>query len=132
VGGSQGRENNTTVSVSEHYSSSCFCLKHETFWRLDSVSASGERNSSIEWAQLRRYHLKPETDSSLQNAVLNKNRAMDNVQKHNNCINTPSSQTFRREIHLKMTIKKKEKQRRCSLMLSSYLITVLAPQRAVQ
>jgi hypothetical protein len=27
--------------------------------------------------------------------VLNKNRTMDNVQKHNNCVTIPSSQTFR-------------------------------------
>jgi hypothetical protein len=30
-----------------------------------------------------------------QDGVLDKNRAMDNVQKHNSCINVPSSQTFR-------------------------------------
>jgi hypothetical protein len=43
--------------------------------------------SSIDWAQL-----KTETKSSLQNVVfLNKNRTMDNVRKHNICINVPLS-----------------------------------------
>jgi hypothetical protein len=32
---------------------------------------------------------------SLKHCILNKNRTMDNVQKHNNCINISSSQTFR-------------------------------------
>jgi hypothetical protein len=50
--------------------------------------------SSIDWAQLSRFHLKTETESSLWN-VFNKNRTMDNVQKYNNCINIPTSQTFR-------------------------------------
>jgi hypothetical protein len=47
---------------------------------------------SIDWAQLNRFHLKTETQSSLRNAVycninrkvfLDKDRTMDNVQKHN-------------------------------------------------
>jgi hypothetical protein len=43
--------------------------------------------SSIERAQLSRFHLKTETESSLRNVVfLNKNRTMDNVQKHNVCL----------------------------------------------
>jgi hypothetical protein len=43
--------------------------------------------SSIDWAQLSRFYLKTETESSLQNVVfLNKNRMMDNVQKCNICI----------------------------------------------
>jgi hypothetical protein len=59
----------------------CWCLKIAT--------------SSINWAQLSRFHMKTETESSLQNVVLlNKNRMMDNVHKRNNCINIPSSQTF--------------------------------------
>jgi hypothetical protein len=49
---------------------------------------------SIDWAQLSRLHLNTETESSLQNGVLNKNRTMDNVQKRNSYINVPSSQTF--------------------------------------
>jgi hypothetical protein len=53
------------------------------------------RSSSIDWAQLSRFHLKTETESCLRNIVLNKNRTMDNVQRHNSCINIPSSQTFR-------------------------------------
>jgi hypothetical protein len=36
--------------------------------------------SSVDWAQL-----KTDTESSLRNIVLNKNRTVDNVQKHNNC-----------------------------------------------
>jgi hypothetical protein len=31
--------------------------------------------------------------------VLNKNRTMDNIQKHINCVNRPSSQTFRPYLH---------------------------------
>jgi hypothetical protein len=37
-------------------------------------------------AQISTFHLKTEAESSLRNVLLNKNRAMDNVQKHNNCI----------------------------------------------
>jgi hypothetical protein len=51
--------------------------------------------SSIDWAQLSRFHLKTETESSLRNVVLVKYRMMDNVQKHNNSINIPWAQTFR-------------------------------------
>jgi hypothetical protein len=59
---------------------------------------------SIAWAQLSRFYLKTETGSSLRNTVfwninrtvfLDKDRTMDNVQKHNNCTNVPLSQTFR-------------------------------------
>jgi hypothetical protein len=58
--------------------------------------------SSIDWAQLCRFYLKTEIECSLRNVVLNKkqdgvlnkNRTMDNVPKHNSCINVPSSQTF--------------------------------------
>jgi hypothetical protein len=39
--------------------------------------------SSIDWVLLSRFYLKTETESSSQNVVLNKNRMMDNVQKHN-------------------------------------------------
>jgi hypothetical protein len=51
--------------------------------------------SSIDWAQMSMFYLNTETESSLRDVVLNKKRTMDNVQKHNNCINGPSSQTFR-------------------------------------
>jgi hypothetical protein len=48
-------------------------------------------------AQLSSFYLKTEPESSLRNAVyiLNKNRTMDNVDKHNNCINILLSPTFR-------------------------------------
>jgi hypothetical protein len=41
--------------------------------------------SSINWAQLSRFHLKTDRIQSPKR-VLNKNRIVDNVQKHNNCI----------------------------------------------
>jgi hypothetical protein len=50
--------------------------------------------SSIDWAQLSRFCLKTETESSFRNAVfwninrmvfLNRDKTMDNVQKHNIC-----------------------------------------------
>jgi hypothetical protein len=61
--------NELNYYVSGHYPSSCFYLKHTMFQRLDLVLLY----------------------------VLNRNRAMDNVQKHNNCINIPPPppQTFR-------------------------------------
>jgi hypothetical protein len=58
------------------------------FQRLDSVSVLG--TSSIDWAQLSRFYLKMETESSLCNAVLwkinrtaflDEDRMMDNAQK---------------------------------------------------
>jgi hypothetical protein len=61
------------------------------------------RTSSIDWAHLSRLYLKTETESTLRNVVfwkinrtvfLDKERTMDNVQKHNICTNVPSSQTF--------------------------------------
>jgi hypothetical protein len=45
---------------------------------------------SVDWAQLSRFHLKTETESSLRNVVLNKNRMSNNVQKHNRCNNMNS------------------------------------------
>jgi hypothetical protein len=46
--------------------------------------------SSVDWAQLSRFYLKTETESSLWivvfwkiNGVLDKDRTLDNVQKHN-------------------------------------------------
>jgi hypothetical protein len=58
------------------------------------------RTSSIDWAQLNRFHLKTETESSLRNVVfwkinrmvfLGKDRTMGNVQKHNICTHRPAS-----------------------------------------
>jgi hypothetical protein len=46
-------------------------------------------DSSIDWAQFSRFHLKTEIESSLRNVVLNKNMTMNNAQKHNNWINVP-------------------------------------------
>jgi hypothetical protein len=60
--------------------------------------------SCIDWAQLSRFYLKTETEFSLRNVVfsniniavyLDKDRTMDNAQKHNIYTNVPSSQTFR-------------------------------------
>jgi hypothetical protein len=53
------------------------------------------KTNSVDWAQLSRlFNLKTETDSNFRNDVfLIKNRTMDNIQKRNNCIITPSSQT---------------------------------------
>jgi hypothetical protein len=60
--------------------------------------------SSVSWAQLSRFCLNTETESNHRNIVfdnikrtvfLDEDRTMDNVQKHNICINVPSSQTFR-------------------------------------
>jgi hypothetical protein len=42
--------------------------------------------SSIDWAKLCKFYLKTEIESSFRNVVfLNKNRMIDNVQKHNIC-----------------------------------------------
>jgi hypothetical protein len=50
---------------------------------------------SIDWAQLSRFYLKTETESSLRNVVfskinrvmfLDKDKVMDDVQRHNICI----------------------------------------------
>jgi hypothetical protein len=59
--------------VSGYYPSSCFYLK-QNVWDIES--------SSIDWAQLSRFYLKTETEFSLRNVVLNKNRTLTNVQKH--------------------------------------------------
>jgi hypothetical protein len=52
---------------------------------------------SISWAQLCRFL--PEDGDRIQSpkryVLINKKRMMTNVQKHNNFINIPSSQTFR-------------------------------------
>jgi hypothetical protein len=73
--------------VSGHYPSSCFYLNHGPVF-IGTIS--------VNWAQLRRFYLKTETESSLRNvAFLNKNRTMDNVQKYNVYANVPALQTFR-------------------------------------
>jgi hypothetical protein len=59
--------------------------------------------SSIDWAQQSRFFLKMETIQSPKHCVLknkqdgglDKDKMMDNVQKHNICTNVPLSQTFR-------------------------------------
>jgi hypothetical protein len=82
--------------VSGHHPSSCFYLKTKRFgnWILSSSLEIG--TSSIDWTQLIKFSLKLKTKSSLRNVViLTKNRTMDDDQKHNTCINVPSSQTFR-------------------------------------
>jgi hypothetical protein len=78
--------------------------------------------SSIDWAQLSRFHLKTETESSLWSAVFwkinrtvffDKDRTMDNVQKHNICTNKcnfatlPCDQTRKEETYLFSTCKGK-------------------------
>jgi hypothetical protein len=55
------------------------------------------RISSIDWAQLSRFHLKTETESVSETCVLNKNRTMNNVQKHSNCIYKPLNFDYRQE-----------------------------------
>jgi hypothetical protein len=84
-----------------HYPSSCLCLKTQCYLFFSGLEIG---TNSIDWAQLSRFYLKAETESSLRNVVywkinrtvfLDKDRTMDNVQKHNSCINVPSSQTFR-------------------------------------
>jgi hypothetical protein len=67
-----------------------FIFQNATFRRPDSVSDF--RTSSMNWAQLSRFYLKTETESSLRNVMfwkinrtvfLDKDRTMDNVQNHN-------------------------------------------------
>jgi hypothetical protein len=62
------------------------------YWSWHSCPEIG--SSSIDWAQLSRFYLKTETESSLRNVVfwkinrtvfLDKDKIMDNVQKHNTC-----------------------------------------------
>jgi hypothetical protein len=92
-----------------NYRSSCLTLSYvyfkTTFRRLDSLSVFRENLlswapspgigiSSIDWAQVNRFYLKTETESSLRNVIfwninrtmfLDKNRTLDNVQKQNIC-----------------------------------------------
>jgi hypothetical protein len=75
---------------------------------ISNTQRFGDWTSSNDWAQLSRFHLKVETESSLRNVVFeiktgrsiiviiwhrqemltvqNKNRTMDNTQKDNNCM----------------------------------------------
>jgi hypothetical protein len=62
--------------------------------RLGDWILSLRNSSSIDLDQLSMFCLKTETESSLQNAVLIKDRTMDNIQNCNNCINGLSSQTY--------------------------------------
>jgi hypothetical protein len=88
-----------------HYPSCCLFFKTQRVggWTLPLSSGSPYLRSgpeigtsSIDWAQLSRFYLKTETESSLRNVVfLHKGRTMDNGQQHNICTNAPSEQTFR-------------------------------------
>jgi hypothetical protein len=73
----------------ECYSYGSFGSNH----MLETKSSTSETDiSSFYWAHLSRFHLKTETESSLQNFVYsNKDRAMDNVQNCDSYINIPSS-----------------------------------------
>jgi hypothetical protein len=63
---------------------------------LDTVHGPEIGTSYIDWVKPSRFYLKTETESRLRNVVFwNINRKMDNVQKHNVCINVPWSQMFR-------------------------------------
>jgi hypothetical protein len=101
-----------SIALSLSKNTVLFIFQNITFRRLDSVSVfrwnpfiwtnSMEiESSSIDWVQLSKFYLKTEAESSLRNVVwwkinrrvyLDKDRAMDNVQKHNICTNIPSSQ----------------------------------------
>jgi hypothetical protein len=104
--------------VSGHYPSSRFYLKHHPVYilkhnvsetgfclrlhvkptQLGSIDRAGPEigTSSVDWAQLNRFYMKTETESSLRNVVFSIiNKTMANVQKHNICSTVPSSQTFR-------------------------------------
>jgi DNA-dependent RNA polymerase auxiliary subunit epsilon len=73
-----------------------FYQKTETESSLRNVKFLNEnRISYVDWAQLSMFYQKTETESRVRNVFLNKNRTMDNVQKHNTCIDVPSAQTFR-------------------------------------
>jgi hypothetical protein len=52
-------------------------------YTLSCVGAGARRDGiALSWVQLSRFHLKTETQSSLRNVVLNKNRTMNKGQKH--------------------------------------------------
>jgi hypothetical protein len=74
--------NNNKYCVSEHYPSSCFYLKQRFGDWILSPSSGGTFEGGDRLESPKRFDL-------------NKNRTMDNVQKHNISINTPSSQTLR-------------------------------------
>jgi hypothetical protein len=97
---------NTVLSIfRNNVSETGFCLRLQVkYTKLGPIDrASPYLPSSIDWAQLSRYYLKTETESSLRNivfwdykqeCVLDENSTMDNVQKHI-YTNVSSSQTFR-------------------------------------
>jgi hypothetical protein len=65
------------------------CMVYMSYLALVHVS------SFIDWAQLSRFSSEEgDRIQSPKRCVLNKNMTMYNVQKHNICINVPSSQTF--------------------------------------
>jgi hypothetical protein len=74
-----------------HYPSSCLYLKHRpVYFSKHNVSETG---FCLDWAQQSRFYLNTETESSLRNVVLknkqdgalDKDKTLDNVQKHNIC-----------------------------------------------
>jgi hypothetical protein len=77
------------------------------FWTLSIVLllSKNRPTSSIDWAQLSRFYLKTETESSLRNVVFSKiidqAKPMDNDQKHNIRTNI---QTFRSYGNIKYTL----------------------------
>jgi hypothetical protein len=84
--------------ISRRYRSSCFYLKHNVSETgpCRPIDRARARAGCIDWAQLSRFYLKMETESVSEVLYfLNKNKAMDNIQKHNKYINIASSQTFR-------------------------------------
>jgi hypothetical protein len=81
--------------------------KRETSVRITILNLGPEiGTSSVDWAQLSGFYLKTEAESSLRNLVfwninrtvfLDKNRTMDNVQKHNICIESSCRRLTYRE-----------------------------------
>jgi hypothetical protein len=70
-------------SYNYHNSGPCLLFKTQCFgdWILSPSSVSGDSSIYVYLAQLSRFHLKTETEFSLQNVVLKmKHRTMDNVQ----------------------------------------------------
>jgi hypothetical protein len=62
------------------------------YLRFTILSGPKIGTGSIYWSQVSRFRMETETEFSPRNFVfLNKNMTMVNVQKHNNCINIPSS-----------------------------------------
>jgi hypothetical protein len=84
---------------------------------------------SIDWAQLSRFYLKTDRIRSLkccvlkykQDGVLDKNRMLDNVQKHNVCTNGPSSKNFRSYVDVVMLNKARKKGRITDLIICLFV-----------